>query len=569
MQRTALFVVGLVFIATVVGGVGPALAQSDDELVTLTLEVVNPSSNQRLGGVTLLVTWDGGETTVATASNGMALVDVPEAASVEITTDDDQYTRNEPYRIRVATEREHTIEVARKAALDVAVTDANGPVADARVTLSQGGTVVASGQTDAEGRYETGTVEQGKYTLAVMKPGYYRTTEEVIVAGSPEETVRIEAGRVDYDVVVEDPHFDPAEPVTDATVSVEGVGTTTTDDRGAASTLLPVNSEFQVTVSKEGYETATRTVTTNESRGSLVLDLSREPSLSLTAVNQRVVVGEAVAVEVTNAYGEPAPGVAILVDDAQVAETDSDGRATVRIDEAGDRRIQARGGGTTSESVTVRGIGDGSGATDRPTATEREQVTETAVVTGADDSGLLPGGLGGLVGPLVAVVALLVVVGVAALYRRRRHARRADPSAWADDPLESPASGGGAGFGDDVGGEAADSADDPTASAAGDGSKEPGTGADEEPVAEGERGPASTQPGEDVSTDRETGSAGAGTDTDTDTDTEPRADETSAEPEAGAGETETATDEPQSGDSDDSSTEDADEPQSDESDEPK
>ena len=443
MQRISLIVAGFVLVASLAGAAGPALAQSDD-MVTLTIEVVNPSTNQRLGGVTLLATWDGGESRATTASNGMVFIDVPEAASVEITPDDPSYTRNEPYFIRVATEREHTIEVFRKADIDVSVRDAEGPVADARVALSQDGIEAVSGRTDTDGQFRSGTIAQGRYTVTVVKAGYYRTTQDVIVAGSPEETVQIERGRVDYDVVVEDPHFDPAEPVSNATVSIEGAGESVTDDRGSTASLLPVNSELEVTVSKEGYESVTRTVTTNESAGSLAFELSREPGLSLTALNERTVVGEMVPVEVTNAYGEPASGVTILVDGEAVAQTDQNGRATVRIEEPGDRSLQARRGGTTSESVTVRGIGEG-GATESGATTDAgDQMTGTET---DDGSG---GAATGLLGPIVVLVGLLVVLALGVLYWRRREARSADPSAWADDPLASTERSGGVGFGDDT-----------------------------------------------------------------------------------------------------------------------
>ncbi|AUV82300.1 hypothetical protein C2R22_12140 [Salinigranum rubrum] len=429
MQRNALIVAGLVVVASLAGAPGTALAQSDDELVTLTIEVVNPSSNQRLGGVTLVATWNGGEERVTTASNGQALIDVPEAATVEITTDDDQYTRNEPYRIRVATERSHTIEVSRKADLDVVVNDAEGPVANARVTLSQDGVEVVSGRTDSDGLYQSGTVAQGEYTLAVVKPGYYRTTQDIVVAGSPERTVSIERGRVDYDVVVEDPHFDPARPVADATVSVQGVGEVQTDDNGAATQLLPVNSRLEVTVSKEGYETATETVTTNESESSLVFELSREATLSLTPVNTRVVVGEVVPVEVTNAYGEPASGVTVRLDGEAVARTDENGRATVRIESGGEHELTARGGGATSEAVTVRGVGEGGETATAETQETTEPETTRATTAPAGDSGPSPLTT---FGPLVVVV-LLIAVGAAYLYRRRRDDA---PNPWADDEEE-------------------------------------------------------------------------------------------------------------------------------------
>lgn len=409
METRALVLGTLVVVAALAGASGPVDAQTDDDLVTLTIEVVNPSSNERLGQVSLVATWDGGTARATTTSNGRAFVDVPQGATVEITLDDDEYTRNEPYRIRVATEKEHTVEASRKAELDVVVSDAEGPVSDARVVLRQGDLVVASGRTDAEGRFQSGTIAQGQYTLSAVRSGYYRTSRQLVVAGSPETTVTIERGRVDYTFAVEDPRFTPAEPVSNATVSVERVGDLRTDERGGAAALLPVNSQLQVEVSKEGYETTTRTITVNESRGSATFALSRSPSLSLTTLNQQVVVGELVAVEVTDAYGDPASGVAILLDGERVAETGDDGRVTVRIEEPGAHELRARRGGTTSGAVTVTGV---------TTAAERTGTTtaaSTATPTGTPTSSVVGPGFG----PLVALVALAGALVVLARGRGR------------------------------------------------------------------------------------------------------------------------------------------------------
>jgi hypothetical protein len=406
MQRRALIVVGVVVVASLVGAVGTGAAQSDEDFVTLTIEVVT-SSNQNPGGVTLVATWDDGETTVTTAANGMALVDVPQGATVEITVDDDEYTRNEPYRIRVATERSHTIDIARQADLDVVVTDAEGPVADALVTLRQDGAVVADGRTDDEGRFSSGTIAQGRYNVSVFKTRYYRTNTSVLVAGSPERTVSIERGRVDYDFLVEDTHFDPAQPVSDATVEVQGVGDLVTDSRGTATPLLPVNSDVEVTVSKEGYESTTRTIAVDESAGSASFAISREPSLSLTTLNRQIVVGEVVSVEVTNAYDEPAANAAILVDGEPAVQTDADGEATVTIESTGEHDLQARRGGTTSNTVTVTGVS----ADDEATEMSTTSVTET---TSAEGPGF---------GPAAAFVALCSLAFVLVADRRGRRRR--------------------------------------------------------------------------------------------------------------------------------------------------
>ena len=477
MDLRVLLAVGVVVAAALAGASGSAVAQSDEELVTLTVEVVVPSSNERVGGVTLVAEWDGGQSTVTTASNGMALIDVPRGANVDITVQSAEYTRNSPYNIRVATEKEHTIEVARKAELDVVVTDAEGPVADASVVLRKDGVAVVNGRTDANGGFQSGTIEQGQYTVSVVKSGYYRTTENFIVAGSPERSVRIERGRVDYDIVVEDPHFDPAQPVSDATVSIEGVGTVSTNEDGAAAPLVPVNSRVRIQVSKDGYETATEVVTVNESTGSVSFSISREPSLSVSTLNERIVVGEVVAVEVTNAYGEPTAGVELLLDGERVAETDGNGEATVRITEPGEHELQARRGGTTSTTVTVRGVGEGGGETDAAAqTTDVPPATETAT-TMSDESG---SGLGGLLGPLLALVVLVALVALVVVYRRRSRNRG---DSWTDGTTGT--AGGTVDFDardDSTGPDVSDEPSEPTGSDASDEPSEPtGPDASDEP----------------------------------------------------------------------------------------
>jgi hypothetical protein len=505
MQRSALIVVGVVIVAALVGAVGTGAAQSDENVVTLTINTVVESSNQQIGGVTLVASWDDGETTVTTASNGKAFVDVPEGATVEITLDDDEYTRNQPYRIRVATEKEHTVDIARKAEVDIVVNDGEGPVADARVALSQDGTTIVSGRTDSDGRFQSGTVAQGTYTVSAVKPGYYRTTDEIIVAGSPEMDVRIERGRVDYDIVVEDPHFDTARSVSDATVSIQGVGELTTDDRGAAASLLPVNTDVQVTVSKDGYESTTRTISVDEGSGTAVFRISRPPSLSLTAVNQRIVVGEVVPVEVTNAYDEPAEGVTVLYDGEPVGQTNAEGRLTVQIDSTGEHEISARRGGTTSDVVTVTGI-EGAAGDGATTAAETETpASGTTVASG--DSGL---GLDGLLPIVALVVVLLLLVVLALVFVRRRRSPEPDPEfGFADDGTASSGTAG------------TDTVVDPTTGAGPTAGAETGAGSGADAGAGAESGAGSgTGTGADAGVDSDAGAdTDAGEETNTGSDT--------------------------------------------------
>ncbi|MFW5964033.1 MAG: carboxypeptidase-like regulatory domain-containing protein, partial [Natronomonas sp.] len=162
------------------GAVGGAAAQSGSQ-VTLTVSVVD-QANSSVRGATITASWEGGERTATTASNGRAFVDVPEGETIELDAEHEEYIRNHPLVIEEATERDVTLRVSEKGNATVTVTDANDEtLRNTRVEFRRDGRTAAEGWTDEDGTFSTDTIEQGEYSVAVVKPGYYRETSTVDV----------------------------------------------------------------------------------------------------------------------------------------------------------------------------------------------------------------------------------------------------------------------------------------------------------------------------------------------------------------------------------------------------
>jgi len=379
---------------------GVAGAQSGGGTVTITV-AVRDQADDPVGDATLDVEWDGGSTTATTAGNGKAFVDVPAGAEVTIRVSHSRYVRTSPYVVSEASEREVEVEVFRKSSVRLEVSGSDGPVADARVLIERGGLDVAAGTTGPNGVFESDVIQAGRYAITVRKSGYYVRQKPLDVEGNVTNRVALRRGSTTVGVRVVDPHFDQPRPVSGATVTLVDVETSRTDRDGTVSVTAPVNTDTTLRVTRDGYRTVERDLTVGEEATNVSVDLSRTPSITLEAVNERVVTGERVVLEATNAYGEPAAVAAVYLDGERVGTTDGDGRARVRITDPGEHTISVSRDGVESNEVRIEAIGssgDGGGtATATPTATA---TTESPTPT----SGAGPGFT-----PLVAVLAILVV----------------------------------------------------------------------------------------------------------------------------------------------------------------
>jgi len=385
--------VGL-FTVVAVGGVA-----ADD--VTVEVTVIDQNNNT-VGNADLTATWDGGESTGTTTSGGLALLEVPEGADVEISVDHPAYVRNRPHTIenaavsngadRLAAE----IRVSVAGTAEITVRDSGSPVEGARVYALEEGEFIIDQRTDADGTVTTDRIEQRLYNFTITNPEYLTEEATIDVDGDITETIQIERGSVNVDFEVTDDHFDPPRPVEGANIELERA-TLRTDEDGQRSTDLRVNRRYDVTISKDGYEEVEQQLRVRESDTSLNAVIQRTRALNFRADNQRVVIGETTRLYVTNEYSEAIESATITRDGEPIGETNSNGQLVVEIPSDGDHTFTASANARDT-SVTIEGI--------EPSQQTQAEPTEDE---GSDG-----------VGPGFGVVAGLVALLSVALLSRRR-----------------------------------------------------------------------------------------------------------------------------------------------------
>jgi hypothetical protein len=409
MSRVPVVLSALLVLSLVAGATAGVTVAQSGETVTVTVAVRDRAGNA-ISNADLDVEWDGGSATATTAANGKAFVDVPAGAEVTIRVTHPRYVRNNPYVIDSAAEREVDVRVFRKSSVRLEVSDDDGAVADARVRIERGGLRIDTGTTGSNGVFESDTLEAGRYTVVVSKPGYYTREKPLEIDGDITNRVALRRGSVTVGIRVVDPHFDPPRAVSSATVTVTDVATERTSPSGNVSVTAPVNTETTLRVTRDGYRTVERDLTVGEEATNVSVGISRTPSITLESANERVVAGERVVLTATNAYGEPATVAEVYLDGERVGTTDGEGEARVRVDDPGEHTLSVTKDGVRSNEVSVEAI-NADGGTDTadatPTASPTDEPTATATATSEDSSGFTP------------IIALLAVLLVAARAARR------------------------------------------------------------------------------------------------------------------------------------------------------
>ena len=403
MERSLVRAVALV---ALVAAAAPAVTggATAQEQTTVTVTIVD-QAGERVGNVDLTVVWNDGEGSenVTTRSNGQVLVDVPEDATVEVRVTDDEYLRNRPAVFFGADGGELEVEASLPGTARVTVTDSAGPVEGATVRLSGQG-VTRTVDTGADGVAVLGPVERGNYGLRASEPGYLANSTAVDLTGEVNRTLTLREADRQLSIRVFDDHFDPPRALSEATVDIDGVATLTTGNNGQRGTTVAVNTDYEVTVTKDGYESVTRTVSVGESDESLTFAVQREEAVSVEATSTRVVIGETTRLTVTDEYGQPVAGANVSVDGNEVGQTDDQGGYDLTVDSAGNRTVTVSSD-NLSASAVIEGVEPAGQST--PTATDTPTDTPTATETDSTSGGGSPG-----FGAAAGLAALAVLVGL-------------------------------------------------------------------------------------------------------------------------------------------------------------
>ncbi|AGN01877.1 hypothetical protein L593_09660 [Salinarchaeum sp. Harcht-Bsk1] len=409
MTRTML-VAAAVALVVLAGVGGTAIADAgaaQDDVVTIELSVTTPQG-EAIGNAEATIEWDGGSTNATTTSNGRAFADVPNGADLAITLAHEEYVKNVPHTVSGAASGQ-VVETTmyQPATGEIEVVDSDGPVEDATVRFRKQGqsSFAARGDTGSSGVFASPEIEAGTYTVIVREPGYYDASQTVQLDGASNATVQIEQGEVTIDLLTQDPTPEgPGLVSADVDVTQDGdrVVSVTTNDDGHRSVVLDVNRDYDVTVSKEGYLELTTSLQTGESDAQATFNVTRVPSISLTAGNERVVVGENLRVEVTDEYDRPVEGATVFVGGEQAGQTDANGVARVEIPSEGDVEVSAEFEDRTTDPANVTGVepssSDDGGASDDG----GNESDDGGTGNGSPGFGLVAG----LLGALAAVAAL-------------------------------------------------------------------------------------------------------------------------------------------------------------------
>lgn len=429
MRRSV--VVGLSFCLAVLALASfvPGSAAADD--VTVELVVVDQDGDT-ISGVDVTVEWDDGSATDETLPDGSVAFGVPEGADLTVTVDHAAYVRNFPYEIEDVSvpagesRLKEEVPVSLSATLEIDVNEDGDPVEDLRINLrdrsadrwvqaTEGDDGIFSAgegtenyRTTADGSVVIERLEQVDYRIHTSKSGYITTTTDLTLDQDPKTVnVSVETARVQVDFLVQDDYFEPAEPLENAEIRIPERGITLeTFSDGGQDQRLPVNTDYDIEVSKPGYQNLTRTLEVEEDPTDFTASIQRTPQISLDLLNDQVITDQTTRVTVRNAYEEPVEGATIALNGNELGTTDATGSLDIQVESAGMGTVTATFDGL-EDSATVEAFDPGDD--DIPEDIE-DEVAADDEDDDADDDGA---GFG-------IVVAAVALAGVLAIGARRR-----------------------------------------------------------------------------------------------------------------------------------------------------
>lgn len=154
--------------------------------------------------------------------------------------------------------------------LTVTVANQTENLSGATVTLNQ----TISLQTNALGVAEFTNLTPGTYSYTVTLAGYYERTGSVIVDSDKAISVTLTSLEVPtYDISFT--VTSTSTPVSDATISIQELGSATTNSNGVAVYTNVLAGTYSYSIEKEGYQTATGTTTVTNADVSLNVELTQ------------------------------------------------------------------------------------------------------------------------------------------------------------------------------------------------------------------------------------------------------------------------------------------------------
>ncbi len=355
LRSASIALVAVAVIAVAIGvGAGTVAAQSDDRVV---LEVeLTKSDDGSLGNATVTAQWDNNEASTTSLVDGVARMEVPRDEDLTIQITHEEYIRNHPIEAEDYEGDRIETTLYPKAEATIEVVDSEGALQNATVRMwkRSANRLAANGMTGTDGTFETPVIEAGSYNVEVTRPGYTSVRTELQVDNETTETILLTSDSADVDVRTRDAVLNESIGVD---VRVTSGGETirtaqTSADRGILTLSLPVNTDYTISFSKDGYESVNRSLDLEEDDRELTTNMTRIPELVVSPDNDNIVVNETLRVTVTDEYERPIANATVSLGDETV-ETDEDGEAVLNATTAGQFNLTAEKSGQTAGPVRI------------------------------------------------------------------------------------------------------------------------------------------------------------------------------------------------------------------------
>ena len=254
---------------------------------TVTITVADALTNAPIANVRVEISsWDARAGVIGTTDgNGKFISGVLPGGDYNVTVRADGYfATGNSFRLSGDMDRPLTIEPQVSGRLTIRVLDeaSQDPVGSAMVTVRSYETfvVVASGTTDPDGTFVTGTLPGDHYYIEVAADNYYDGYGYATVAGDTDATVSI-SSQLPGTLTVEVTDQVTNTPITGASVAIRStndggdvIGTTSSDGDFTTFEVLD-GGTYEVTVSADGYD---RTVRWHTINGDTIVPIALRPT---------------------------------------------------------------------------------------------------------------------------------------------------------------------------------------------------------------------------------------------------------------------------------------------------
>lgn len=246
------------------------LMQRNDRVI---FQVTESETGLPLRGVSIYI---DGDLVGATDNEGRLNVYIDHEESYDIEMKIDEYQSYSDTHYFGSDDIIYSVTISKTLyPVSIAVYDSGKvPVEDAEIYIDNS----YFGRSDDYGQSDVTNLEAGDHTFEIRKTGYKDWTETVLIDGVGDNIIAtMESVRAEVTVLVENKNH---ETVSGASVSVDGNSIGTTNSQGIITTELLTGTDYEFSVTKEGYKDLSQSTTIPLGSTEMTLNLTIESSFN-------------------------------------------------------------------------------------------------------------------------------------------------------------------------------------------------------------------------------------------------------------------------------------------------